>query len=194
MGMALSPLFTLPYIEIDADAVAACAAKVAGYECSVAEGYKGKLPVLQVCEPFSAGMQADGGECGGSGFLEGLFGDDQCASGNCVSGTCQPDGKLGDGCGDRKCEAGLACNLGKCAVPHAAGEDCSQDGLCPDGLDCYSKTPDDPMLCQEPTLIEVGEECATGTLCVLGESQCWCPVGEEGCLHGLCGNNSRCEK
>jgi hypothetical protein len=167
---AISPIFTLGGIAVDENKFNACVATLSSLSCEAAANYGGRVPFGVVCEKFYSGTLADGADCDGATIVERVYSSSRCASGHCDGTT-------------KKCAPAPVPPMA-----HGQGEDCSQDGLCVEGLQCFGE----PMTCQTPTEIMIGEICEAGTICELGESQCFCPFEQEGCLRGTCGNRSRC--
>lgn len=167
---AISPLFTLGGIDIDTTKFNACVNLIANMDCDTAANYGGRVPFGAVCEKFYTGTLANGADCDGASIIERVYSSQRCASGYCdtTSKTCATPPVP--------------------PTPNDPGTDCSQDGLCTEGYACFGE----PMTCQMPAEIMVGEVCEAGTICELGESQCFCPLGQEGCIRGTCGNRSRC--
>lgn len=188
LGLVLSVLFASPNIAIDGPAVTACIEFVESADCELVASYGGTVPVLGACEPFSQGTQTLGGACGGDDLIALVLADDECATGVCSDGICVAFAAVGEACEGSGCELGSQCFQGTCLAEHAEGEDCSADGLCLAPLSCFG----DPMTCQSPELIMLGEVCGPDKLCELGAQQCWCPVDDLGCSESLCGNSSRC--
>jgi hypothetical protein len=189
---ALSPLFTLSGIEIDATALAACKQAIAALPADTVKAYAGKPPALLVCAPFTRGTLTNGAACAGSTLLESLFEDERCESGVCANGVCAAPAAENQTCDIGGCAAGLTCFQGTCIKVAAEGEDCSQMGFCADNLKCFDDG-QGTMRCQTPRSIAVGETCATDGACVLGDSQCFCAADNLGCAIGVCGRVSYCK-
>lgn len=188
ISRVFEPVFTLPGIVIDEAAYGRCLTRLEALSCDDAANYAGRPPIPLICEPFYSGGRANGEACGGSSIRERFFEDSQCTSGSCNGDMCGPRVASGESCMEAECEEGLICFQGTCLTPEPQGADCSQMGYCVEPYACFGE----PMTCGTPTEIAVGEVCEAGTICVLGESQCFCPLGQEGCIRGSCGNRTRC--
>lgn len=183
-----APAFTLAGIAVDSAAIARCAEHINAMSCDEAANYAGRPPIGRVCERFYHGTLAIGATCGGATILEKFFEDDQCESGACAMGKCVARPNTGESCTDAPCKDGLQCFQGQCIEPKQLNEDCSQLGFCAEPNACFGS----PMTCQAPRSINPGEECAVDGRCSLGDEECYCPLGQEGCGIGSCGNRSRC--
>ena len=173
-------------VEVDPTALDACVAALEAADCDTIAAYAGRPPIARFCPNLSRGTLPNGGTC------RGLFDDEQCASGHCLDGTCGD--ALGENamCSPGDCGDGLACHLGECVRPTAGGASCEQRSVCEEGYECFRQMGEMEARCHPLVTIQPGETCEAGTLCSLGEDQCWCPEGMTGCLRGLCGNRSRC--
>jgi len=190
LELVVGLLFTLEGIDVSESALDACVARYAAMDCETVAAYGGKPPVLTLCADVFTGTLPTGSACGGGDFASALMGDYQCASDVCKDGTCVALAGDGEACEIGGCTEGLTCFQGTCTPALKLNDDCSANSLlCVAPLDCFSSDGGTTFLCQQPTALSVGEECASGTSCEFG---CFCPVGSEGCAAGLCGNVSRC--
>src|SRR5688572_1986567 len=133
----IEPLFRLEGIAIDEAAGERCLGKIAGMSCEDVAGYAGRPPIFLVCEPFHRGTLPLGASCFGNTIAENFYDDDRCESATCSDGICAEPPVVRE-------------------TPR--GRDCSQDGLCSAPYECFGE----PLICEEPQVIAVGEQCGPG--------------------------------
>jgi hypothetical protein len=184
----LDQRLTTDGVVLDAAAYDACLEGLETASCDTVAAYGGRIHLGTFCDALAVGTLPLGARCGG------LFGDDQCESGNCVDDMCAARSGEGAMCGpgSSRCEDGFACSLGACVVPTAPGESCELTNACSDGHGCFRMGDETEARCHPLRTVAVGEECAMDGLCELGPDACRCPLGGTGCTLGLCGDTSRC--
>lgn len=138
-----------------------------------------------VLEPANGEVCDDGNTTGGDGCEAdcklsngtGCTGDDDCSSGLCINGTCQPQSSCGNGNVDAA--NGEACDDGN----QTSGDGCENDCRLSDGRDCTDDDQCHSGICDEDDAgtCEPGDECGNSIV-----------EGTEGCDDGNVVNNDGC--